>query len=66
MDANARLFLPETRTLELRPLVVLRKITIEHCRLNGGRRMVTLMSVAEATRRYGQRASRIFLKVRLH
>lgn len=47
----------------LRPLVVLRKITFGHRRLEGGERMAALMSVAETARRHGQRASRIFLSL---
>ncbi len=44
----------------LRPLVVLRKITLGHRRCNGGDRMAALMSVAETARRHGHRASQIF------
>jgi transposase len=47
----------------LRPLVVLRKITFGHRSADGGRRMASLMTIAETARRHGHRASDIYFEL---
>jgi hypothetical protein len=54
---------PPTNNLaerDLRPLVVLRKITFGHRSRAGGDRMAKIMTVAQTARRHGHRASDIF------
>ena len=47
----------------LRPLVVLRKLTVGYRCRGGGERMACLMSVAETWRRHGHRASDIYYQL---
>lgn len=57
---------PPTNNLaerDLRPLVVLRKITFGHRSDAGATRMAKLMTVAQTARRRGHRASRIFFEL---